>query len=302
MTIVFLQPDGVPITAQAERQGSAAQYGGGSGQQLGGRSGLRVGTPADTLTATSTTWTLKPCAAQIDPGTNKGMYGWASDQNITGSVTASDATYARKDIVYIQVNDQTAGDGSGASSAPVLYLAGSPSATPAAPTLPARSFLVGTIDVPKTGGGSPTATLNPARFVAAGAPLPATLAERDALTKYDMLTVQRTDVAGRPLETWDGSEWVRFSRSYAKAAGTANIGIVGASVSAGPFGQTFPAGRFTVAPIVTVTTDQARVIAVAADVTSTGFNLYLQNVTGTPSANGQLRWTAEQMTATSAAG
>ena len=114
--------------------------------------------------------------------------------------------------------------------------------------------------------------------------------------------VVRTDITGLPLEIWDGTIWHRYSRSYAKAAGTASIGIVGASVSAGPFGQTFPAGRFSVAPIVTVTTDQARLIAVAADVTATGFNLYLQNVTGTPSANGQLRWTAEQMTPTTAAG
>ena len=213
MTIVFLQPDGVPITAQAERQGSAALYGGGSGRQLGGRSGFRVGTPSDTLTATSTTWTLKPCAAMIDPGasTHQGMYGWASDANITGAVTASDATYARKDIVYIQVNDSTAGDGSGATNANPAYLAGTPSATPAAPALPARSFLVGTIDVPKTGAGSPTVTLNPARFVAAGAPLPVTLAERDALTKYDGLTVQRMDIPGRPFETWNeaGATWGR---------------------------------------------------------------------------------------------
>lgn len=114
--------------------------------------------------------------------------------------------------------------------------------------------------------------------------------------------VVRTDITGLPLEIWDGTTWQRYSRSYAKAAGTSSIGIVGANVSAGPFGQTFPAGRFTVAPIVTVTTDQARIIAVAADVTSTGFNLYLQNVTGTASANGQLRWTAEQMTPTTAAG
>lgn len=305
MTIIFLQPDGVPITAQAERQGSAALYGGGSGRQLGGRSGLRVGTPADTLTATATLWTLKPCAAQIDPGaaTHQGMYGWASDENITGAVTASDATYARKDIVYVQVNDSSSGDGSGALNANVLYLAGAATATPTAPALPARSFLLGTIDVPKTGAGSPTSTVNPARFVAAGGILPVKdQAERDALSLFDGLTVQRMDVTGRPMETWDGTEWVRFSRSYAKAAGVSSIGIVGASVAAGPFGQTFPAGRFTVAPIVTVTTDQARLIAVAADVTATGFNLYLQNVTGTASGNGEIRWTAEQMTATSAAG
>ena len=181
MTITFLQPDGVPITAQQKRQGSAAQYGTGFGRVLGGRSGFRVGTASTVLVATTTTWTLKPCAAMIDPGatTHQGMYGWSTDADVTGPVTAADATYGRKDIVYIQINDSSAGDGSGATTAPVLYLAGTPSASPAAPALPPRSFLLGTITVPVAGGGSPTVAVNPARFVAAGGVLPvASLAER----------------------------------------------------------------------------------------------------------------------------
>jgi len=114
--------------------------------------------------------------------------------------------------------------------------------------------------------------------------------------------VSRKDVTGSPIEIWDGSTWTRYSRSYAKAAGTAAIGVVGASVTVGPLAQTFPAGKFSVAPIVTVTTDQTRVIAAAANVTTTGFDLYMSNWTPSPSSNGQLRWTAEQITATSAAG
>lgn len=212
MTITFLQPDGVPITAQQERQGSAALYGGGANRPLGGRSGFRVDVASDVVTASSTTWTVKPCAIMIDPGatTHQGMYGWASDANVTGSVTAADATYGRKDILYIQVSDSTAGDGSGATTAPVSYTAGTPSATPVAPTLPARSFLLATITVPQSGGGSPTVAVNPARFAAAGAPLPvADAAARDALTVYNGLTVLRKDVAGRPTETTDGTTWFR---------------------------------------------------------------------------------------------
>jgi len=34
-------------------------------------------------------------------------------------------------------------------------------------------------------------------------------AARDALTKYDGLTVRRLDVTGRPTEVWDGSTWTR---------------------------------------------------------------------------------------------
>jgi len=211
MTITLLVPDGVAVTAQQFRQSQAALHGGGSGRQLGLRSGFRVGTPSTILSATSTTWTLNPCAIEIDPGasTYQGGYGWSSDSNVTGSVTAADATYARKDIVYIQVNDSSAGDGSGATSAPVLYLAGTASAAPVAPTLPARSFLVGTITVPQVGGGSPTVVRNPAVYVAAGAPVPVwSQAERDALTPYDGLMVLRMDLPGRPIETYNGSGWV----------------------------------------------------------------------------------------------
>jgi len=219
-------PDGVPLTAQQERQAWGAVHGGGSGRQLGGRSGFRVGTPSNVLTATSTTWTLGACSAMLDPGaqTHQGMYGWSNDTNVTGTVTAADATYDRKDIVYIQVNDSDM-DTSGAKSAPVLYLAGTASASPVAPALPARSFLVGTITVPKAGGGSPTVVRNPAVYVAAGAPLPVSSStERDALTVFDGLSVRRMDIPGRPVETWDGTDWVGAIRheewTYSNPANT----------------------------------------------------------------------------------
>ncbi|HEY1155328.1 MAG TPA: hypothetical protein VGE95_03425 [Arthrobacter sp.] len=186
-------------------------------------------TPANVLTATSTTWTLGPCAAMIDPGAQvyQGMYGWSSDQNVTGDVTAADATYDRKDIVYIQVNDFDM-DGAGYKSAPVLYLAGTPSATPTAPDLPVRSLLVGTITVPKAGGGSPTVQLNTARYVAAGGALPIySQNEQDTIPdKFDGLTIKRMDLPGRPDFTWDGANWngqawTSYTPSF---AGWANTG------------------------------------------------------------------------------
>lgn len=225
MTITFLAPDGVAITAKQERQAKSALFGGGAIRPLGGRSGFRPGTDITTLVATTTQWTLKPCAAMIDPAAtfHQGMYGWSSDSDITGAVTAADATYTRKDIVYIQINDSSAGDGSGATTAPVVYLAGTPSATPVAPSLPARSFLIGTITVPQAGGGSPTVALNPARFVAAGGILPVFSAtERDALVKHDGLTVMRLDVAGNPSETWDEGDLI-----WRPAMGNAPFGHLG---------------------------------------------------------------------------
>lgn len=213
MTITFLAPDGVAVTAQQERQAKAPLNGGGFGRPLGGRSGFRVDTPSTILSVTSTTWTLQPCSAELDPGasTHQGMYGWASDQNVTGAITAADATYPRIDIVYIQVNDSSAGDGSGATSAPILYLAGTPAASPSAPGLPPRSFLVGTINVPQAGGGAPTATLNTARFVAAGARLPVSSAADRPPFPWVGQEVTRLD-RNNHVQQWNGTAWKWVSR------------------------------------------------------------------------------------------
>ncbi|WP_420179692.1 hypothetical protein [Paenarthrobacter sp. TA1.8] len=196
-------------SASNERQANAVMYGGGSGLPLAARSGFRPGT-GNVLTATSTTWTLQPCAIAISPKatTAQGSYRWATDANASGALVAANATLPRKDIVYIQVNDSSSGDGSGGLNAPVLYLAGTPSATPEAPDLPDRSFLVGTISVPQVGAGSPTVVRNPAVFVSAGGIQPVSgLTERGELSAYDGLVVRRMDLPGRPLDVRDATGW-----------------------------------------------------------------------------------------------
>lgn len=221
MAIYLLQPDGVALSAGAHRRGRAALNGGGSGRAVGGRSGFRVDTPSDVLVVSTSGWSLKACAAMIDPGasTNQGMYGWASDSTITGTPTPPDATLPRKDIYYIQVNDPSAGDGtSGTASANVYYAAGTPSASPVAPALPPRSLLIGTATVPQVGGGSPTVVLNPARFVAAGARLPiASAGERALLSGYEGFEILRTDLKQASpagvIERHNGTGWDHFGHS-----------------------------------------------------------------------------------------
>lgn len=138
MTITVLPMDataGSPTySAKNARQAQAPMYGAPTGA-FSTRSGWRVGTTSGVVSVTSSTWTLNPCSAMISPAASlyQGSYGWATDQAITGPMTAADATNPRLDILYIQINDSSAGDGSGALSAPVLYLAGAATATPAAP-------------------------------------------------------------------------------------------------------------------------------------------------------------------------
>lgn len=235
---------GLPTySASNERQADAALYGGGSGLALGARSGFRPGA-GNVLTVSSTTWTLTPGAAIITPGaaTAQGSYRWSSDANSTGAITAADATYARKDIVYIQINDSSSGDGSGALTAPVLYLAGTPSAAPVPPDLPPRSFLVGTITVPQAGGGSPTAARNPATFVAAGATLPvSSQAVQDALVPYEGMRIRRMDLGFDAV--YNGTRWV---------GGTGTIAAFGDYSS---FGSGYDSARWFESPdgLVTLT-------------------------------------------------
>lgn len=284
MTITLRMVDGVALSALRERQGWAAWHGGGSGRQLGGRSGFRVGTPSNALTATSTTWTLIPVSAALDPGaqTHQGMYGWSNDSNETGTVTAADATNPRKDIVYIQLNDSDM-DTSGAKSAPLLYLAGQAGTNPQPPALPPRSFLVGTINVPVAGGGSPTVVLNPARYAAAGAPLPvSSLAERDALTKYDGLIVQRLDVDGRPTETWDGTVWRGSSLRHAEYVNNGAWPVTGSAE--------WDIGTLTLGTPVFNNTFSDTVGTLAGQIRITETGIYSVHIRVVPNANPGYSW------------
>lgn len=312
MTITVLPMDataGAPTySALNARQAQAAMYGGPTGV-FSARSGWRPGTPAATLAVTSSTWTVNPCSAVISPAATlyQGSYGWATDTALTGSVTAADATNPRLDILYIQVSDYSAGDGSGALSAPVLYLAGSATATPVAPTLPARSFLVGTIAVPKSGGGAPTVTLNQQYFVAAGAPVPVfSQAERDAFTPYDGFVVKRMDVPGRPNQTYDGTTW---QGGMIMHAGSVAVTVAAGTID-GSTNVTFPT-PFTHPPIVTATIATAvgnnsrSLTAHALNATTTGFVLDLQAIDGTgmvSTYSPTVNWIAVQMTPTTGAG
>jgi hypothetical protein len=199
-------------SAKNARQAQAALYGNPTGRVFGTRSGWRVGTLSSIVSVTSTTWTLNPCACMIEPAASlyQGCYGWASDDVINGPMTAADGTNPRIDILYIQVNDSSAGDGSGGLSAPVSYLAGTPApaGTQVAPPLPPRSFLVATIAVPKLAAGSPTVTFNQTYFVAAGGVLPVMSATDFAtLVPYPGMAVCRRDLPHAPIWTYDGAAW-----------------------------------------------------------------------------------------------
>jgi hypothetical protein len=183
--------------------------GGAAVDPFGVRSGVRPSIGITRVTATSTTWTVKAHAGILDlaAAMEAGPYAYAVNADVTGAVTAADATNPRVDIIYLRSDDPAEADGSTVPVVAAGYLAGVPAAVPAAPATPARAMVLATVAVPASGGGAPTVSFTAPFTVAAGAPIPVrTQAERDALVAYDGLTVYRLDLFR--FETWvTGPGW-----------------------------------------------------------------------------------------------
>jgi hypothetical protein len=90
------------------------------------------------------------------PAPQSGGYPFAFDAVATGSMTVADASNPRIDIVYVLITDPE--NGVTTPTATRAYLAGTAAASPSAPATPAGAFVLAVINVPKSGGGSPTVT------------------------------------------------------------------------------------------------------------------------------------------------
>lgn len=161
---------GAPLYSAAElRRLDAVLLWAGTTDRLGARQGVRPGHVPASLAGT--TWTVYDVPAVVYPGetSTSGPYRVAILET-TGSVTPA-AAQPRKDILYIQVQDDDE-DSSGQRRGRPGYLAGIAGGSPVEPTVPDGAFRVATIDVPASGGGSPTITINAPYAVASGGVLP----------------------------------------------------------------------------------------------------------------------------------
>lgn len=178
------------------------------GNPLGGRDGVRPGGTGlnVSLSGSPANWNVAPgvaCVSGISSGV-LGVYVVPVTATESGALTAADATFARKDILVLKVEDAEAGDANRQAS--VAYLTGTPSATPSAPAVPAKSLLLATIDVPKTGAGSPAVTQNTKYTVASGGILP-TLTR--PASPYAGMTI--FNLTSGVMEYWGGSMWIPLS-------------------------------------------------------------------------------------------
>lgn len=176
-------------TGREARQVLSALVGGATAARpLGGRSGVRPG-PTAVVSVSGGNWTVNPHNGVLDLQTavEASCYLYATDAASTpDAIDAAHATYARKDIVYVTLDDPAESDGSSVPAATFGYDAGTASASPVAPTPPARSMVLAEINVPNVaGGGASSATVTavwPYMAAVGGIITVRTPAERDLIT------------------------------------------------------------------------------------------------------------------------
>jgi hypothetical protein len=128
--------------------------------------------------------------------------------------------------------------------------------------------------------------------------------QRDALPdKFVGMTIRRADLAGYQ-QWWDGAIWRPGTAIFAEYG---NQALVNAPVPAGgqlgPFYQAFPPGKFTVPPIVTFGSSNARLSPGWNNISTAGFDLYVRNDSpGDAQPGAFISFSAKQVTPTSAAG
>jgi hypothetical protein len=217
----------------------------GNGSALGATSGVRPGDPGLTVTLAGTTINCSAGVAAV-AYSGQGVYRCAFPSSVSpGVYTAAHATLNRIDLVYLRVWDNSV-DASGLNKADIVYLAGTPSSTPVAPT-PAGTQIympLATITVLSVSNGGTASVSTAVRpyTVAPGGILPATTAPTGLYVGqyYDNAT---------GLLRWNGSAWRQIS-PYTPLS-QAQISQPG-SFTAGPFTD-FPSGNwptlsFTVPP------------------------------------------------------
>jgi len=182
------------------------------GTALGSRSGTRPGDPGLTVTLAGSTINCSAGVATVAYA-GQGVYRCAFPSAVSpGTLTAAHATLDRIDLVYLRVWDNAV-DASGLAKADIVYLAGTASSTPAAPT-PAGTQIympLATITVPHSGGGSPSVSTAVRPFtVAPGGILPSSTAPSSPYTGqyYDN---------GTNLLRWNGSAWETFQKTVTAA-------------------------------------------------------------------------------------
>jgi len=181
----------------------------GNGTALGATSGVRPGDPGLTVTLAGTTINCSAGVATV-AYSGQGVYRAAFPSSVSpGTYTAPHATLNRIDLVYLRVWDNSV-DASGLAKADIVYLAGTPSSTPAAPTPSGTQIYMplANITVLSVSNGSTASVSTAVRpvTVAPGGILPQTA------TPTALFVGQYWD-DGTNLRRWNGSTWDTYLKT-----------------------------------------------------------------------------------------
>lgn len=182
-----------------------------NGTAAGSRAGIRAGDPGLAVSLAGTTVNVTAGVATLARA-GQGVYRAQLAATSPGTLTAAHASFSRVDLVYLRVWDNSV-DSSGLNKADTVYLAGTPSGSPVAPTPGATEIYIplATITVPSTGGGGTGAATVSSTVrqvtVAPGGILPVTSAADIAISgTYTGQT--RYNTTRGTIESWTGSAWV----------------------------------------------------------------------------------------------
>lgn len=200
--------DGLSFTGLEGRNAEALSFMS-DGTATGSRSGVRPGDLGLTVTLAGSTINCSAGVAAIAyPG--QGVYRVAFPSSVSpGNYTAAHATLNRLDLVYLRVWDNSV-DASGLTKGDIVYLAGTPSASPVAPT-PAGTQIylpLATISVLSVSNGS-TASVSQANrpnTVAPGGILPTSTAPA---APY----IGQAYYDGSNLLVWNGFVWETYFKT-----------------------------------------------------------------------------------------
>jgi len=194
---------------------------------FGARSGIRPGTSVALVTATSTVWTVNPHAGVLDyeAALESGATTYAIDAAVTGAVRAADA-FARVDLVWVR-QDIPLEDGAAVPDVVPGYTFGTVASTP--PALPARCLLLAWINVPASGGGSPTVTPKAPYAVAAGGIVPVPDSSGYPASPYVGQVADDASLGG--MVRWNGTRWAVIAATRRGVARLASQPVVAATPS-----------------------------------------------------------------------
>lgn len=181
---------------------------------LGGVSGIAAGSGV-VVSVSGTTYTVGVHRGVLDLETSPlaGSYFYANDAAVALTGTAANATNPRNDLVVATLSDPAEADGSSAPSVVFSVVTGVAAASPADPSVPARSLAIARVSVPKVGGGAATVTMLCPEVGASGTPVRVrSAAQRDALTPYEGMQVFRLDTGA--TEQRSGSVWVPSGQTF----------------------------------------------------------------------------------------